>query len=69
MIYREDDWKAKVEVLEDNSDDKWMKYKLKVIKTIRSSRIYKTPKDGHIFEIVHLKDAGWYGGRWHLSEN
>lgn len=69
MIYREDDWKAEVEVLKNMSDDKYEKHELRVIKTIRKSRMYKTPEDGHIFEVMHLKGSGYYCGRWSLTED
>ena len=69
MIYREDDWKAEVEVLEDNSNDKYERYKLKVVKTLRDSRMYKPTPDGEEFEVEKQKNPGGHSnGEWHLSE-
>ncbi len=67
MIYRDDDWKAEVEVLEDTSDDEWARYKLKVVKTIRESRMYKTAQDGDVFSVMQRR-CGSFSGMWHLSE-
>lgn len=67
MIYREDDWKAEVEVLEDNSDDTWDKFKLKVVRTIRKSAIYKPTEDCAVFEVSKMKNV-CCGGMWSLSE-
>jgi len=68
--YREDDWKAEVEVLEDNSDSQWERYKLKVIRTLRESRIYKPTPDGTIFDVERNKKYnGAYSGMWSLSES
>ena len=49
MIYKEDDWIAEVKILKDLSKGKLERYKLKVIKTIKKSQIYKPTKDGHVF--------------------
>jgi len=67
MVFTEDDFIAEVEVLEDNSDEEWKKYKLKVLRTIRPSAIYKTIPDGHIFE-VSLRKRIAFGGMWNLEE-
>ncbi len=70
MMYREDDWEAEVEVIEDNSDEKWESYKLKVIRTLRESQMYKPTPDGYIFECAHNKKCGGtYSGQWSLSES
>ena len=69
MIYREDDWKAEVEILEDNSDEKFSRYKLKVIKTLRASNLYKPTKDGTIFCVDVDKSCGHQCGMWSLSNN
>lgn len=68
MIYREDDWKAEVEVLEDTSDDEWERYKLKVVKTLRESRMYKSTPDGEIFSVEQKKGIG-FSGMWHLTKD
>lgn len=49
-IYTEDDWVAEVKILEDLSDRKYLKYRLKVIKTIRQSKFYKPVRNGHEFQ-------------------
>jgi len=65
--FREDGWRAEVEVLEDTSDAEWERYKLKVLRTLRHSRIFKTPPEGHVFDVCSRRDAGCYNGAWHLS--
>lgn len=67
-IYCEDDWKAEVEILEDNSDAEWARYKLKVIKTLRESRMYKPTPDGEIFSVDQKKGIG-FPGMWHLTKD
>ena len=68
MIYREDDWKAEVEVIEDKSDDQVYCYKLKVIRTLRSSNIFNHTPDGTLFDCSQQRDAGAYSGMWILSQ-
>jgi hypothetical protein len=53
-IYTEDDWVAEVKILEDISNKRGKGYKLKVIKSIQQSKIYKPIKDGHEFECFCL---------------
>ena len=65
-IYKEDDWIAEVKILEDLSDKKYLSYRLKVIRTIRSSRIYLPTKSGHIFQCTRLKE--YKGTLWTLKE-
>lgn len=67
-IYREDGWKAEVEVLKDESDDKWYRYTLKVIRTIRPSQIYKPTPDGEVFSVDQMKGVS-FGGMWTLSDD
>jgi len=68
MIYREDDWTAEVEILEDNSNKVWLSYRLKVVKTLVESRMYKPPPDGHVFTADKRRDCE--GLRiWTLSED
>lgn len=50
-IYQEDDWIAEVEILKDNSNDNIEDYELKVIKTMRESRIYNPTSNGTIFKV------------------
>lgn len=64
-VYREDDWVAEVEILEDNSTDEAESYKVKVIGTIQQSKMYKPTPDGHIFEPYKLRKGTW-GGNWSL---
>ena len=68
MTYREDDWVAEVEVVENNSDEQWDKFKLKVVKTIQPSQIYKPTKDGTVFDVSARKNAGCCGGMWSLDD-
>ena len=55
-VYYEDDWKAEVEILEDLSDEKILKYKLKVVRTIQESKIFKPTPDGDVFVAWCKKD-------------
>lgn len=66
-VYREDDWKAEVEILKDESDEKWDRYTLKVLRTLRESKMYSPVHDGTIFTVDHLKGVA-FGGMWSLSE-
>lgn len=65
-IYREEDWIAKVEIVEDSSDDEWYRYKLRVLGTVISSRFFKTPEDGHVFDVCFKKDSMAYCN-WNLD--
>jgi hypothetical protein len=67
-VYREDDWVAFVEVLEDTSDKEWERYKLKVIKTIKETNIYKPILEGTEF-CVEAKKGYFYGGMWTLRDD
>jgi hypothetical protein len=66
-IYRESGWVARVEILEDNSDEKWTRYKLKVIDTIREPTMFKTPGSGMEFEVERNKEYSSYLC-WSLDE-
>ena len=66
-IYREDDWIAEVEIVKDLSDGVWTKFKLKVIRTIQKSRIFKPTPDGTIFECSVRKECPCMGG-WSLDD-
>lgn len=59
-IYFEDGWKARVEILQDNSDSEWEKYQLKVIETLEDSAIFDTPPDGDVFEVSNKRNCGFY---------
>lgn len=66
-IYREDDWIAEVETVRDLSDDEYVRFELKVIRTIQVSRIYKPTPDGTIFECCESKKHPGMGG-WSLRD-
>lgn len=66
-VYREDDWKAEVEVVKDESDSEWDKFTLKVIKTLLESKMYQPTRDGTVFEVTQLKGVT-YGGMWTLRD-
>lgn len=61
----EDGWIAEVEILEDNSDKEWLRYKLRVIRTLQPPHLYTTPADGEIFSVDRRKGCA-FGGMWHL---
>lgn len=50
-IYEEMGWVAEVNILEDNSNEEWEKFKLEVVKTLQMSPIAGAQPDGHIFEV------------------
>lgn len=58
MTYHEDDWIAEVTLLKDSSDNKKIEYELKVIRTIRESKIYKPTPNGTVFTAFKLRDGG-----------
>lgn len=64
-IYTEDDWKAEVEIVEDNSDSAWVRFKLKVVRTLQPSKIYSPLKDGATFEVSCRR--GCEGEFWTLK--
>jgi hypothetical protein len=62
-IYTEDDATAKVEIVEDRSDNEWERYLLKIIEPIQQSRIFHDWKIGETFEVCNKKNSGfrcWY---------
>lgn len=65
-IYIEDDWKAKVEILEDNSTNDAYQYKLKVIDTLKPSRYYNVPLNGETFEVSRVRNVS-FSGMWNLE--
>jgi hypothetical protein len=48
-LYKEDDWVAEVEILEDFSDQNREGYKLKVVKTIQESNLRQPRPHGYTF--------------------
>ena len=65
MVYSEEDWKAEVEVVRNDSDEEWDRFTLKVIRTLQPSRIYKSTPDGTVFSVVQRKGFA-FGGMWTL---
>lgn len=53
---------ACVEMLEDNSDDESIKFKLKVIKALHPSM-----KEGHVFECSAVRGFYAYDGMWKIK--
>lgn len=66
-VFSEDGWKAEVEILKDTSDEEWHRYDLKVLRTLRESRIFIAAVDGTVFHVEQLKNGAWCG-MWHLEE-
>ena len=56
MRYYEDDWIAEVEVVKDKSNEEYISYDLKVIKTIQESNIYKPTPNGTIFNFTEIRN-------------
>jgi len=50
-IFTECGWVAEVKILEDKSDHEWERYALEVVQTKQESPMFKTPKNGHTFEV------------------
>ena len=67
-IYREDDMKLDVDVLEDNSDAEWHRYVLRVKEILRPHFLCKPPGVGETFDCERRKDCR-YGGMWTLNAN
>ena len=61
-----------VEVLEDNSDKEYERYKLKVVETVRENAITKPAKVGEVF-TCHRLSCRWPGkgpgnSAWHQDD-
>jgi len=54
-VYSEDDWTARVEMLQDLSTDEEEAYELRVISTLRPSRLYRPTLDGTVFRCSCVK--------------
>ena len=65
-MFNEEGWLAKVEILEDNSNEEWEKYKLKVIETIENFGYFKTPENGYEFSVNCKNGYKAYVG-WNLE--
>lgn len=63
--YHEDGMICDVTVLEDTSDEKWHRYKLRVNKILQSSAIFKDPKVNDEFCVQQVKGE-CFNGMWHL---
>ena len=63
--YQEDDWIAEVEMIADKSNDEFISYDLKVIKTIQESKIYKSTLNGTVFNCCRHRD--YSGILWRLD--
>lgn len=67
MIYREGEWVAEVEVLNDESTSNFDIFDLKVVKEIEKSII--GIDEGEEFRAIHPKGKDWDDERlWTLSE-
>ncbi|MDP1695428.1 MAG: hypothetical protein Q8L29_00770 [archaeon] len=60
----------RVRVLENNSDLKWIRYKLEVVEVTQESNFVKPNKIGQIANIEKLRDmGGGCGGLWYLLDS
>lgn len=55
VLYFEDDWCAEVEILSDDSDGEWERYRLRVVRTLVESRLYSAVPDGTVFTPSAVK--------------
>lgn len=70
MLYRESGWKAEVEVLSTERDEKGVTMQFRVIQTLMLPAFINPeaiPKDGEIFTAYKSHDAGGYAG-WSVSD-
>jgi|GEM_PF-6030783 hypothetical protein len=65
--YREMDWIAIVEVIEDNSTEESVSYLLKVVRTLQEPRRFITPPIGKVFEAFFLKKY-MYLSDWRIED-
>ncbi len=66
-LYREDGWKAEVEVVKDESTDDWHRFTLKVMRSLEKSLLFRTPPDGTVFSVDQKKNVA-FGGMWTLTD-
>ena len=64
-VYKEEGWVGLVEVLSDNSDDKFIAYSIKVLRTICNTGVFPNFADGRIFNISIARDFCGYS-LWEL---
>ena len=69
MIYREDGWKAEVELLSTERDDKGVSMTFRIIQTLMLPRFINPeaiPKNGEVFTAWKSHNAGAYG--WSVDD-
>jgi len=67
-LYHEEGGIIAVEVVEDLSDEKWTKLRLRCVRMVLPSPIVKDSEVGEEFEVGRRKNAGAWGGDWYLDE-
>ena len=68
LYYHEDGMVLRVEVLENNSDERREAYRLRVMKVLRDNPILAEPtKEDEEFSCDKLREV-YAGGLWHLTE-
>jgi len=60
-FYHESGEITRVKVLENNSNEDWIKYRLKVLENIRVSKMYKPPKIGEEFNLEKRRNISCSG--------
>lgn len=66
--YKEDWFIAKVKVIEDNSDEKYYRFKLEIMPYLDYPTSLDADGKETEFEISHIKDSGFYNGMLQLYE-
>lgn len=64
--YHEDGMICEVDVLDDQSDDNWYRYNLRIKRIFQHSRIFKSPPIGEEFSVTKRRNSGSCPGMWHL---
>ena len=65
-FYHETGEVDKVEVLENNSDKEWIRYKLKILEVVRENNIVYPSDIGEIFTFEKKRDSSGFSGLGHL---
>ncbi|MBI2449878.1 hypothetical protein HYV49_06325 [Candidatus Pacearchaeota archaeon] len=68
-FYHEDADVFKVEVLENNSDSDWLKYRLKVLSVEQNLSICNPLEIGEEFSVCIKRKNVSCGGLWHLTND
>lgn len=68
-LFWEDGAVFRVEILEDRSNADSLGYKLKILSILQQSPLYRPSEVGEVFDVWAKRNAGCFGGMWHLSEN